>query len=239
MTWMAAAVAGSSVIGAGTSMYQGAKNRAAMKDSMGYDIVDAKQYSFTEPNLRLTSDFLSDSMQRLGEGKAPAYWDEAMPEIRKGMSDPLYETYFGRPGERSGIVQQSMNVGAMTGAGPKGAMAHSSKAMKDWAMQESQIDRYLAEMGVKVRAQEAKYLPMYMMNMPEGPSQSIVNYGGGVSSMGGNQGTDMSFLQDVPWENMFQPSPNMGGGGTSQYGNVYGSGTPAGVQDMGTYSRLP
>lgn len=32
---------------------------------------------------------------------------------------------------------------------------------------------------------------------------------------------------------------NMGGGGMSQYGNFYGSNTPYGVRDMGTFSTLP
>lgn len=32
---------------------------------------------------------------------------------------------------------------------------------------------------------------------------------------------------------------DMGGGGVSDKGNVYGSNTPKGVRDMGTYSRLP
>lgn len=32
---------------------------------------------------------------------------------------------------------------------------------------------------------------------------------------------------------------DMGGGGVSQFGNIYGENTPSGVQDMGTYSRLP
>lgn len=32
---------------------------------------------------------------------------------------------------------------------------------------------------------------------------------------------------------------DMGGGGTSQYGNEYGSNTPKGVYDKGTYSSLP
>ncbi len=34
-------------------------------------------------------------------------------------------------------------------------------------------------------------------------------------------------------------SANMGGGGMSQYGNIYGSNTPYGAQDMGNYSALP
>ncbi len=34
-------------------------------------------------------------------------------------------------------------------------------------------------------------------------------------------------------------SPNMGGGGVSQYGNVYGGNTPYGAQDMGSYSAMP
>jgi len=34
-------------------------------------------------------------------------------------------------------------------------------------------------------------------------------------------------------------SGNMGGGGRSRFGNVYGSNTPSGVRDMGNYSRLP
>jgi len=32
--------------------------------------------------------------------------------------------------------------------------------------------------------------------------------------------------------------PGMGGGGFSQYGNYYGSNTPQGVQDMGTWSQF-
>jgi len=42
-----------------------------------------------------------------------------------------------------------------------------------------------------------------------------------------------------PYVNQSLSSPNMGGGGVSQYGNVYGSNTPSGVTDAGTYSRLP
>jgi len=37
----------------------------------------------------------------------------------------------------------------------------------------------------------------------------------------------------------FLEQPDMGGGGISQYGNVYGSNTPYGATDTGTYSTLP
>ena len=46
-------------------------------------------------------------------------------------------------------------------------------------------------------------------------------------------------LKIVSGVGMSSAKPNMGGGGVSQNGNVYGSNTPNGVRDMGTYSSLP
>lgn len=188
----------------------------------GYDIVEMPQYSFTEPMLRQTSDYLSDAMSRLGRGEYPSYYENALPTLRKAMADPLYQTYYGRPGERSGLVQQAMQVGAMTGLGPKSTNVQASKQMQNYATQEQQIDQYLTQIGVDVMNQQAQQIPQYMMSMPQGPNAQIVNYMGGV---GGSsyENPMLSLASQVPWESLFSKNQNLMGGNTLAGYNAMGN----------------
>lgn len=187
----------------------------------GYDIVEMPQYSYSEPMLRQTSDYLTDTMSRLGEGKFPAYYDKALPQIRAGMADPLKRTFFGTAGNRGGLVQQAMSRGAQAGVGPKGAMAYSGKAVQDYANQEAQIDAFLASMGVDIMNKQSMAVPSMAMSMPRGPETQIVNYMGGVG--GGNQSQPMDW-GNFPWgmvDDFRGEMGNLFGGGGGVQGGVH------------------
>lgn len=197
----------------------------------GYDIVKMPQYSFTESNMNRLSDQLNADYTRLNMGQAPEYWQNALPTLRKGMSDPLYKTYYGRPGERSGLVHQAQSAGAMTGIGPKATFAQMQKQMKDYSEQESQIDAYLTGLGVDIMNQQAQNIPTMLMNMPRGPESQVVNLMGGVGGSSGGNATGQALAglaSKIPWENMF--SQNQG------YANQgYANSTPYGAQTYNSY----
>jgi len=219
------------------------------KMEQGYDIVQMPQYSWTEPNRRLLADYLSQNMERMGRGEAPAWWDKAKPQIREGMSRQNRETYFGRPGERTGIMQATSQMGAMGGVGPKAMMAQGGKALQDYASQEKSIDEYLTGLGVDIQREgEGRYMTG-LMGMPGGPETQIVNKMGGVS--GGNQwgqqvGDLMGSLgKSLPWENMFQKQPgginsaNFMGNAMNQFSSPSGGGLLGGMGPGGNYFNQP
>lgn len=238
--WVAGAVIGSAAIGGGTAAYQGHKTREAMKDSIGYDMVEMPQYSYSEPMLRDTSSFLSDNISRLGEGKFPAYYDNALPQIRAGMSDPLKQRYFGTEGDRSGsILDMAKGLGSQGGLGFKGVQAQTNKQFKNYQAEEAKIDAFLASMGVDIMKRDSGLMPQLAMNMPRGPETQIVNYGGGVGM--GNQapGSNIAnMMGGIPWENMFSSA----GSNNAVQGNVLNSYNMAGIgqnlgQNTGAYSN--
>jgi hypothetical protein len=179
VTWgglAASAAAGAGAAGAGYALSGGGGEDGMMRQ--GYDVVTLPQYSFTEPRLRLASDFVSDNISRMSRGEYPSYYGKALPKLRENMSRPNYQTYFGRPGDRSGTVNDAMAMGAMTGLKGKTAMAPANKLLKDYADKETAIDEYLTKMGVDVMMRDATAFPALAAAMPKGPDAQVVSYGG-------------------------------------------------------------
>ena len=168
----------------------------------GYDIVTMPQYSFTEPRLRLVSDYLTQNIQRMAEGKFPVWWDKLSPIIKEGLMRNLQETYYGKPGEReTGLIQQPFETAAIKDLGPKTAWAGARKVTSEYADKAKAIDEYMASLGVDIMSQgEGRYLTGGIQ-MPKGPDAAIVNRMGGVY---GTQGT--------PWLDLMGSSMGMLGG---------------------------
>lgn len=145
----------------------------------GYDIVKMPQYSWTEPNRKLTADFLSSNLQRMSEGKLPTYMSEALPYIESGMRRPLNQMYMGRPGQRGGSIYDMVaSAGAMGGLGGKSIMSQVSRASQDYADRSQAIDEYLANLKYQTMSRDALAFPEMLRAQPYGPETQIVSYGG-------------------------------------------------------------
>jgi hypothetical protein len=137
----------------------------------------APQYSFTEPRLQLTNDFITQNLQRLQEGKYPVYYENALPTIRGNLARPLQETYYGRRGERSGLLQNAYEVGSITGLGPSQTAGLVNKQLLDYATKEKQIDEYLTKLGVDIMQSDSINFMNASMAMPKGPDATWVEPG--------------------------------------------------------------
>jgi hypothetical protein len=132
------------------------------------------QYSYTEPRIRLTSDFVSDNIQNMAEGNFPSYYQKAYPKLRENLSRQNYQTYFGRPGQRTGAVQGAMEAGAMTGIGPKATNFQVNKQLQDYADKETAIDEYLTKLGVDITSSASVQFPQLSNQIPQGPQGQVV-----------------------------------------------------------------
>lgn len=161
----------------------GSKNKGTPGGVQGPQVITMPQYSFTEPRLNLTSDFITQNLQNMMEGKLPAYYEAARPKMREAAGRDLKETYFGRPGERAGLTQMAQEVGASSGLGPKGTQAQVSKQFKDYSRKEQQIDEFLTQLGVDVAREGAMAFPQMSTGMPAGPQSTVI----GPYAYGGNE----------------------------------------------------
>lgn len=198
----------------------------------------APQYSFTEPRNQLVSDFVSQNIQRMNEGKYPTYYQNALPSLREQMAQPLRENTFGTPGYRSqSLMGQAGEEGAMYNLGAGSTVARKRKVMSDYATKNAAIDQYLTQLGVNIMSNEATTLPQISNQMAQGPTSQPVTL---TSNTGGTQGISGavgSFLgsggmQSIPWSslgNMF------GGGGTSIGGTGAGNSMGWNTADQGGY----
>jgi len=162
----------------GMSIYgatQGGKGKGGSSGITPYQFVQYPEYGFTQPRLQQTSDFLSQNIQRMSEGKYPAYYEEALPTLRKGMADPLRETYFGGQGMRGpSVMSQVRSTGAALGTGPKATLARENKALYDYGTKSQEIDQYLTKLGVDIMQRDAYTFPALSMQLPRGPEGQVV-----------------------------------------------------------------
>ena len=181
----------------------------------GYDIVQMPQYSWTEPNRKLLSDYLSGGLQSIQAGNPPTWWQNAQPQLQAGMSRQNALTYFGSPGTRTGNVNNAMAMGSMAGLKGKRAMTPGMQQLNEYANRESAINDYLTQMGVQVTQQSENSYMQGLQGMPGGPETSIVNLMGGTTQ--GNQWANQiaplaNALGQQNWGNMFsQPTGGMTG----------------------------
>jgi hypothetical protein len=187
------------------------------------------QYDFTEPRLRQTSDFLSQQMDALGRGEMPAWYQNAMPQLRQGMMRGAGEWLYGGPMSGPGAMSEARAGGAAMGLGPRATMAQSNKAMDKYGSMTSAIDEYLTGRGVDIAQQGSTAFPQLMMGMPQGPQGS---WSGGVpysmptrpNYMGDAIG---KFAGNMDWGSLGGMFGGIGSGGGVGTGQMYAPGKQA------------
>lgn len=162
-----------SLVGAGASKLLGGGGGGS---SGGYTQQAMPQYSFTEPRMQMASDYITQNIQRMNEGKYPTYYDKLAPQIKQGMSDSLYQTFYGQPGNRTGSVQDAMSIGAMAGLKGKRAMTPAYKQIMDYNTKSSAIDQYMAQLGLGVMTQGEQTYLNASNQMPTGPGAQNMPY---------------------------------------------------------------
>ena len=171
MSWAMIGAAGS--IGAG---YLGNKTRQTSPGTPGGYMV-APQYSFTEPRLRLMSDFASDNITRAGRGEAPAYFERGVGKMRQGLERGVQTTYFGRAGDRTGSVQAGLEAGAIAGTGSRPGTANVNKALQRYEEAGLSIEEFIAKECMRSTEESIKTSMYYGSQIPGGPeSQYITGY---------------------------------------------------------------
>lgn len=146
------------------------------------------QYDFTEPRLRATSNFIQGNIERLSRGEYPDYYANALPTLRENMHRPNYETYYGKAGE-PGVLRSQMDVGSITGIGPRKTSKLVSKSLYEYGNAEKSIDEYLTKLGVDIMNKDAYTFPQLSSAMPKGPDAQLA-----YPQMVGGQKTDASGL---------------------------------------------
>jgi hypothetical protein len=212
------------------SMFGGEKGQ---KLQQGYDVVNLPQYSFTEPRLRLASDYLTQNIGRMSQGEFPVWWDKASPILRQGLSRANQQNYYGIPGVRQGGMNSALEAGAITGLGAGQAFKGSRPLTQAYMDKENEIDEYLTGLGVNIM-QSAE--PMYLQamgNLPKGPDSVVSNLMGGVSSPAANNmgdlGNSLAKMAGQGWFN--QPS------GQGQTGSIFNA--PASGMNWSDYATSP
>lgn len=197
MSWVAL---GSAAVTAGAGYMS---SRQAAKGAGGGGLMEwtAPQYSFTEPRLQQTSDYISNTMSRLGRGEAPAYYERAVPKIRERAMNNLYQNYFGNQGNRRGAYNMALESGAVQGVGPRAGFNRAQGMMNEYTNQAQQIDQFLEQEGLNIMKQESLEMPRLSMQMPGGPESQAMPY---QQPDAGSNGWDLlgNLAGQVPWESM-------------------------------------
>jgi hypothetical protein len=219
-----AAMAAPYLLNAGAG-YLGNKSRKTTPGQAGGWQV-APQYSFTEPRRRLMSDFVSDNITRAGRGEAPAYFDRAEPMMRRGLERGVQNTYFGRPGDRTGSVQGALEAGALAGTGSRPGTANVNKALQRYEEAGLGIEEFISKERMRSTEDSVK-MSLYASNqMAAGPAAQYVSGQGPQTSEG-----SMPWLSEIAGM-MGQNAPAIsdaigglfGGGGASggwEGGDIY------------------
>ncbi len=170
MSWGAVAVA---TIGAGASIYGASQSKGA---SGGVADWQAPQYSFTEPRLQQTSDYLSNMMSRLSRGEYPAYYERLAPKVRQRQQNALYQQYFGTEGNRRGAYNLALESGAVQGVGPGQGFKRASQTLDQYSLQSQQIDQLIDQIGIDIMNQQSLTVPQISASLPMGPQAQPVSY---------------------------------------------------------------
>lgn len=129
------------------------------RDPIQYQIIYPKQFSFTEPRLRLTNDFITQNLQRIMEGKFPAWYEGIAPLLKKQQQQGLNEAYYGtafQPGILEATKAYDVARGLGTGAG---ASKSYGSQLQNYATQEKAIDDYISQLGYQAQETGAYQFP--------------------------------------------------------------------------------
>lgn len=168
--WLGTAILGA---GAATSPWWLGGGKKAKGGYTPYQLIHLPQYSRTEPRLGLQSDMLTDlfNQQRkyLETGELPPYLRRGSEASRSMLEEPLYKTYFGRPGERTGAITAAGETGALSGLGPKSLFAQTSKKLQDYEESSKQIDNFLFGYAMEEMYRRFAEAGQQSISMPSGP----------------------------------------------------------------------
>jgi hypothetical protein len=226
-TWggIAAAVAGAAV-GGGMSMASSSmKKGGAGSSTSGYDIATMPQYSWNETNQKLVADTAAQNINRMNEGKSPVWWENMSPGVTESLKKQNYQTYFGTPGIRNGVVNEAVSGGAGQGLGKGATTRRKWTALQDYSNKSSLIDQFMAQQGINVMSQQSMAWPQLAAGLPSGPQSAAIPYSSQTPAQSNSWGDlATNLVGNIPWENMFS---NTGGTTTTNYGGgATGSSTP-------------
>jgi hypothetical protein len=145
----------------------------------GAQFVQAPQYSFTEPNLRLVSDFAAGNLQRLQAGQLPVF-TQALGDIQRQQGlEQLHRRFFGGPGTfGQAVLPTQMATDVARGLG-RGATAGRNIAgqLAKYGQLSSDIDKFIAQQQFGQATQAMATLPQTLMGIPQGPAGQFFQYG--------------------------------------------------------------
>jgi hypothetical protein len=133
----------------------------------GYEIIYPKQPSYSEPRMRLTSDYITQNLQRIMEGKFPAWYEGIAPLLKKQQQQGLNEAYYGDQFQ-PGILNQTQAYDVARGLG-RGAAASKTYAtqLQKYAQQEKVIDDYISQLGYQAQESGAYQFPQLSMQLSQ------------------------------------------------------------------------
>jgi hypothetical protein len=133
----------------------------------GYDIIYPKQPSYSEPRMRLTSDFITQNLQRIMEGKFPAWYEGISPLLKKQQQQGLNQAYYGDQFQ-PGILNQTAAYDAARGLG-RGAAASKTygSQLQKYSQQEKAIDDYISQLGYQSQETGAYQFPQLSMQLSQ------------------------------------------------------------------------
>jgi hypothetical protein len=203
---IAALTSGAGVAGAAMN-----KNKGKSQPG-GAQWLQNPQYSFTEPRMELTSDYVTKGIQALSEGKPPTWWQAYEPVERKKRQKSLYEQYYGG-GFGPGVLETQQSTDIAAGRRGAGGGSNYAKQLQQYSMGLQDIEDLLTQGGAgAMQTAEQSYIP-WSANMPTGPSGQWMTYAGqttpyqpsALESIAGGVGSMLPYLM-----------AGMGTGGSNQ-----------------------
>jgi hypothetical protein len=201
----------------------------------------AGESGFNVTTIPLTADqqvgssFLANQLQSLqqpGGALGPSFFQESIPLLRRNLASGLSRDFFGLPGQRNeGTFAKSVNLGALTGLGPRASVAQGNKQLQNFQQQSQSIDEFIAKTGIDISRETALNAPRSLAALTP---QSFATPFSVAGSSGVDFGTDdflgaaSSGLSDIfsSIPNIFNSGGGGGGGGTnlSQQVSAFGGG---------------
>lgn len=192
-TW---AVTGAAAIGAAGSIASSAL--APKGGGGGPSVVSLPTFDFFEPGAKEASDFQRQQLASLSQGQFPQFFQNAIPQLRQELQQPLTQRFFGTEGNRGGsILDTATAAGAMSGLGPRRLASNVNKSLRDFSDRSQSIDRFITQQGVDLASNFARSVPDSLFNAPQGPPATAFAGGGGGGGGGGTGSAVASGLGDA------------------------------------------
>ncbi len=177
-----------SAIGAGGALGSAALSRGGRKGGGGgggipglaprAEVVRLPTFDFTEPRFRQLSDFVQQQFESISRGEPPLFFQNQLPLIRRGFEEQLQQTFFGRPGERTGIIPATQQASAITGTGGASANRRVGRQLDRFSEQSRRIEEFIAAQTIGATQQSIRDVGTLGLNIPQGPPSQVAVLGG-------------------------------------------------------------